>query len=135
MGTVAGRVVARVDDEQLTFLSLSEAIGLPRLPLALEDGKMQTVMLLTLGKERAVFAIDEVVGQQDIVVRTLGPHLKGVAHLAGAAVLDDGRLVPVLNAPELLRAAAPSTRCASAPARSAARASWCATTRSPRASR
>ncbi|KFE64687.1 hybrid sensor histidine kinase/response regulator [Hyalangium minutum] len=110
VGTVAGRVVARVDNEQITFLSLSEAIGLPRLPLALEAGKMQTVMLLTLGKERALYAIDEVVGQQDVVVRTLGPHLKGVAHLAGAAVLDDGRLVPVLNAPELLRAAAPSTR-------------------------
>jgi two-component system chemotaxis sensor kinase CheA len=30
-----------------------------------------------------------------------------VPHLAGASVLDDGRLVPVLNAPELLRAAAP----------------------------
>lgn len=110
VGTVAGRVVVRVESEQLTFLSLSEAIGLPRLPLALDSGKMQPVMLLTLGKDRVVFAIDEVVGQQEIVVRSLGPHLKGVGHLAGAAVLDDGRLVPVLNAPELLRAASPSTR-------------------------
>ncbi|HVG61257.1 MAG TPA: response regulator [Hyalangium sp.] len=110
VGTVAGRVVVRVENDQLTFLSLAEAIGLPRLPLALDTGKMQSVMLLTLGKDRVVFAIDEVVGQQEIVVRGLGPHLKGVAHLAGAAVLDDGRLVPVLNAPELLRAASPSTR-------------------------
>jgi two-component system chemotaxis sensor kinase CheA len=110
VGTVAGRVVVRVENEQLTFLALAEAIGLPRLPLALDNGKMQSVMLLTLGKDRVVFAIDEVVGQQEIVVRSLGPHLKGVGHLAGAAVLDDGRLVPVLNAPELLRAASPSTR-------------------------
>jgi two-component system chemotaxis sensor kinase CheA len=57
-----------------------------------------------------VFAIDEVAGQQEIVVRSLGTHLRTVAHLAGAAVLDDGRLVPVLNAPELLRSASPSTR-------------------------
>jgi two-component system chemotaxis sensor kinase CheA len=110
VGTVAGRVVARVDDEQLVFLTLAEAVGLPRLPLALDNGKAQTVMLLTLGKDRVVFAIDDVAGQQEIVVRSLGPHLKGVAHLAGAAVLDDGRLVPVLNAPELLRAASPTTR-------------------------
>ena len=62
------RVVARVDDEQLIFLSLAEATGLPRLPLALESGKMQTVMLLTLGKDRVVFAIDEVVwrGERDL---------------------------------------------------------------------
>ncbi|MDY7225181.1 hybrid sensor histidine kinase/response regulator [Hyalangium rubrum] len=110
VGTVAGRVVARVDGEQLTFLSLSEAIGLPRLPLALENGRMQPVMLLALGTERVVYAIDEVTGQQEIVVRSLGQHLRAVSHLAGAAVLDDGRLVPVLNAPELLRAASPSTR-------------------------
>jgi two-component system chemotaxis sensor kinase CheA len=110
VGTVAGRVVARVEGEQLTFLSLAEAIGLPRLPLALENGKQQPVMLLALGNERVVFAIDEVAGQQEIVVRSLGQHLRTVAHLAGAAVLDDGRLVPVLNAPELLRSASPSTR-------------------------
>ena len=112
VGTVAGRVVARVDGEQLTFLSLAESIGLPRLPLALDSGKLQTAALLTVGEERVLFAIDEVVGQQEIVVRSLGRHVAGVRHLAGAAVLDDGRVVPVLNATELVRAARPETRSA-----------------------
>jgi two-component system chemotaxis sensor kinase CheA len=39
--------------------------------------------------------------------------VQGVRHLAGAAVLDDGRVVPVLNATELVRAARPETRSAS----------------------
>ncbi|WNG15811.1 response regulator [Cystobacter fuscus] len=106
VGTVAGHVVARVEDEQLPFHALSSSIHMPRLPLAIESGKPQTAMVLALGGVRAVFAIDAVVGQQEIVVRSLGPHLRGVAHLAGAAVLDDGSVVPVLNAPELLRVAA-----------------------------
>ncbi|QDE82370.1 hybrid sensor histidine kinase/response regulator [Myxococcus xanthus] len=110
VGTVAGRVVARLDGEQLTFLSLAEAIGLPRLPLALDSGKVQAAALLTVGEDKVLYAIDEVVGQQEIVVRSLGRHLKGVRHLAGAAVLDDGRVVPVLNAAELVRAARPETR-------------------------
>ncbi|QDE89623.1 hybrid sensor histidine kinase/response regulator [Myxococcus xanthus] len=110
VGTVAGRVVARLDGEQLTFLPLAEAIGLPRLPLALDSGKVQAAALLTVGEDKVLFAIDEVVGQQEIVVRSLGRHLKGVRHLAGAAVLDDGRVVPVLNAAELVRAARPETR-------------------------
>ncbi len=112
VGTVAGRVVARLDGEQLTFLSLAEAIGLPRLPLALDSGKVQAAALLTVGEDKVLFAIDEVVGQQEIVVRSLGRHLRAVRHLAGAAVLDDGRVVPVLNAPELVRAARPETRSA-----------------------
>jgi len=106
VGTVAGHVVARVEDEQLPFHPLSVSLQMPRLPLALESGKPQTAMVLALGGVRAVFAIDAVVGQQEIVVRSLGRHLSHVAHLAGAAVLDDGSVVPVLNAPELLRAAA-----------------------------
>ncbi|ATB27100.1 hybrid sensor histidine kinase/response regulator [Melittangium boletus] len=106
VGTVAGHVVARVEDEQLPFHPLSVSLQMPRLPLALESGKPQTAMVLALGGVRAVFAIDAVVGQQEIVVRSLGRHLRHVAHLAGAAVLDDGSVVPVLNAPELLRAAA-----------------------------
>nr|AAM52214.1 CheA4 [Myxococcus xanthus] len=110
VGTVAGRVVARLDGEQLTFLPLAEAIGLPRLPLALDSGNVQAAALLTVGEDKVLFAIDEVVGQQEIVVRSLGRHLKGVRHLAGAAVLDDGRVVPVLNAAELVRAARPETR-------------------------
>lgn len=117
VGTVAGRVVARLDGQQMAFLPLSEAIGLPRLPLAIDSGKPQPVMLLSMGKERALFAIDDVVGQQEIVVRPLGRHLEEVRHLAGAAVLDDGRVVPVLNAAEMLRAAVPTLRSGSSEAR------------------
>ncbi|MGZ3457178.1 MAG: hybrid sensor histidine kinase/response regulator, partial [Archangium sp.] len=106
VGTVAGHVVASVEGEQLSFHPLSVSIGMPRLPLALESGKPQTALVLSLGGVRAVFAIDAVVGQQEIVVRSLGRHLQSVSHLAGAAVLDDGSVVPVLNAPELLRVAA-----------------------------
>jgi two-component system, chemotaxis family, sensor kinase CheA len=106
VGTVAGHVVACVENEQLPFHALSVSMGMPRLPLAIESGKPQTALVLSLGGVRAVFAIDAVVGQQEIVVRSLGRHLQSVSHLAGAAVLDDGSLVPVLNAPELLRVAA-----------------------------
>lgn len=113
VGTVAGRVVGRLNGQQLPFLSLTESIGMPRLPMALDAGKPQPVMLMSLGNERALFAIDEVVGQQEIVVRSLGRHLQDVRHLAGAAVLDDGRVVPVLNTSELLRSAAPTLRSAS----------------------
>ncbi|AGC44402.1 sensor histidine kinase/response regulator CheA4 [Myxococcus stipitatus DSM 14675] len=117
VGTVAGRVVARVDGSQLTFLSLSEAIGLPRLPLAIDSGRVQMAALVVVGGDKVLYAIDEVVGQQEIVVRSLGKHLQSVRHLAGAAVLDDGRVVPVLNAPELVRAARPETRSSSAEVR------------------
>ena len=110
VGTVAGRVLAQVEGQQLPFHALSESMGLARLPLALDSKKRQPALLLALGAERAVFAVDEVLGQQEIVVRPLGRHVGSVPHLAGATMLDDGRLVPVLNASALLRVSLPGLR-------------------------
>jgi two-component system chemotaxis sensor kinase CheA len=53
-------------------------------------------------------AVDDVVGQQDVVVSSLGSRLARVPHLAGASVLDDGRVVGVLAPAELFRRAQPS---------------------------
>jgi two-component system chemotaxis sensor kinase CheA len=54
-----------------------------------------------------VVAVDEVLGQQELVVTSLGAHAGLLGHLAGASVLDDGRVVGVLNAAELVRRAQP----------------------------
>jgi two-component system chemotaxis sensor kinase CheA len=65
--------------------------------------------VLTLGAQRAVVAVDEVLGQQEVVVGALGSRAARATHLAGASVLDDGRVVGVLNAAEIVRRAQPAT--------------------------
>jgi two-component system chemotaxis sensor kinase CheA len=52
--------------------------------------------------------VDEVVGQEQLVVQPLGDAAAGMPHLAGAAVLDGRQLAPVLAVPELVRAARPT---------------------------
>jgi len=49
--------------------------------------------------------VDEVIGQQQIVVKDLGTHFKNLACLAGSAILGDGRLGLVLDADGLIRLA------------------------------
>jgi two-component system chemotaxis sensor kinase CheA len=53
-------------------------------------------------------AVDSVLGEQELVVAALGRRASRVAHLAGASVLDDGRVVGVLNPAEILRRARPA---------------------------
>ena len=72
------------------------------------------------------------IGQQEVVVSALGARAAQVEHLAGAAVLDDGRLVAVLSAAELVRRAQPV---APAQGRDCGRRSSSPTTRSPPAPR
>ena len=55
------------------------------------------VVVVGLAQERLGIAVDELVGQQDIVVKPLGPQLQGVRGVAGATDLGSRRTVLVLD--------------------------------------
>ncbi|MEX2542360.1 MAG: response regulator, partial [Trueperaceae bacterium] len=57
------------------------------------------------GAERIAFEVDEIIGEQEVLIRPLGPQLARVANVSGATVLGNGRVVPVLNVPDLLLSA------------------------------
>jgi two-component system chemotaxis sensor kinase CheA len=63
------------------------------------------VVLLAAAEKRLAFAVDRVLGVQEILVKPLGPQLSRVRNLAGATVLGDGRVVPILNVSDLFRSA------------------------------
>jgi two-component system chemotaxis sensor kinase CheA len=105
VGTVAGRATVEVGGVQVPFAWLSQLLGLAPGRLA---PKAQPALVLALGTQRAVVAVDEVLGQQEVVVGALGARAARATHLAGASVLDDGRVVGVLNAAELVRRVQPA---------------------------
>jgi two-component system chemotaxis sensor kinase CheA len=106
VGTVAGRPMVKVGDQQLPFAPLAQLLGLP--PGEGRPHRMQPALVVVLGAQRAVVAVDEVLGQQDVVVSSLGSRAAKIAHLAGASVLDDGRVVGVLATAEILRRVQPA---------------------------
>jgi two-component system chemotaxis sensor kinase CheA len=55
------------------------------------------VVVVGLAQERLGVAVDELIGQQDIVVKPLGPALQGVRGVAGATDLGNRRTVLVLD--------------------------------------
>jgi two-component system chemotaxis sensor kinase CheA len=112
VGVVAGRPMARVGGEQLPFAWLGQLLGVRQRPQAAEG---QAAFLVASGLGRVVVGVDEVLGQQELVVSSLG-RVAPVAHYAGATVLDDGRIIPVLNAAEILRLAGATGRDAAAAA-------------------
>jgi two-component system chemotaxis sensor kinase CheA len=115
VGTIAGRAVVTVEGVQVPYTSLAQVLGTGAGPTATET----TVALLvsSVGR-RAAVAVDEVLGEHPMVVAPLGKRMASVRWLAGAAVLDDGRVVSVLSPAELVgahrvqegRAAAPRSR-------------------------
>jgi two-component system chemotaxis sensor kinase CheA len=106
VGTVAGRPTVRVGTSQLPFAPLSLVLG-QTAPAAEARGRLRPALVLSVGGQRVVLGVEEVLGQQEILVSGLGSRLAQVSHLAGAAMLDDGRVVGVLAAAELLRRVQP----------------------------
>ncbi len=55
------------------------------------------VVVVGLAQERLGIAVDDLVGQEDVVVKPLGPHLRGLRGIAGATDLGTRRTVLVLD--------------------------------------
>ncbi|HEX8010857.1 MAG TPA: Hpt domain-containing protein [Casimicrobiaceae bacterium] len=106
------------------------------LPRLLGDGehnpetlRYNAVVLLKSGQNTAAVHIDEMIGNQEVVVKNIGPQLARVSGIAGATVLGTGEVVLIINpvalaqradmeaaAPTLVKTAQPSAAAASAAA-------------------
>jgi chemosensory pili system protein ChpA (sensor histidine kinase/response regulator) len=81
------------------------------------------VLLLRSGIQRIALHVDELIGHQEIVVKSIGPQLARVPGVAGATVLADGSIVLIVNPVQLVlraRVAAERTATLAAPAAAAA---------------
>jgi chemosensory pili system protein ChpA (sensor histidine kinase/response regulator) len=66
------------------------------------------VLLLKSGLQRAAIRVDEIIGNREIVVKTIGPQLARLAGIAGATVLGNGQVVLILNPVQLVHREQPA---------------------------
>jgi chemosensory pili system protein ChpA (sensor histidine kinase/response regulator) len=66
------------------------------------------VLLLKSGVQRAAIRVDEIVGNREVVVKTIGPQLSRLAGIAGATVLGNGQVVLILNPVQLVHREQPA---------------------------
>ncbi len=96
---VEGREVIRRQRRTIPLVRLSEILGV--LP---DPGQSKKVPIATIGYSghRMGFIVDAFVGEQQIVIKPLGRHLRKVDNVAGVTILGAGEVVPILNVPDLM---------------------------------
>ena len=101
--TIEKREVIEVRGQTTPFIRLARVFGLEE-----EKRAVHSVVLVGLAQQRLGLAIDELLGQQDIVTKPLSGRLRGIPGVSGATELGDRRAVLVLDIgalmEELLRA-------------------------------
>ncbi len=89
-----GQATAIFDGRAIRVTELAGLLELPSRP-ALDAWR---VMVNVVSQNRALcLIVDALIGEQEIMIKKLGYPLEQIAHLQGAAVLDSGMLVPILN--------------------------------------
>jgi len=88
----AGRIVW--GDAQLPVRFLGELLGEQDPPLA---QRFSPLLMLRSGDQRLALHVDEVVGNEESVVKDVGPQLARMAGIAGATVTGSGEIVLILN--------------------------------------
>jgi two-component system chemotaxis sensor kinase CheA len=68
------------------------------------DDRLRHVVVATVGDERFGFVVSEVRGRDEVVIKPLGATLRGLAGVAGATVMADGRVALILDLPGLVQA-------------------------------
>lgn len=61
------------------------------------------VLVVSIGNQRAGFVVDQLIGQEEVVIKPLGGMLHGTAGMAGATITGDGRIALILDVPSMLQ--------------------------------
>ncbi len=98
VSTIEGRMAVQIREQFVPLVRLDKVLGLP--PLRDEesmDKKEWLVVIATTLDRRIGFIVDEIVGEEEVFVKSLGKHLGKVKNVSGAIIMPNGEVVVVLD--------------------------------------
>ena len=102
--TVENRETIVLHGEVISLVDLGDVLEMPR-PKPAAAVSHAPVVVLGQNSVRVAFRVDEILGEQEIRVKNLGPQLARVRNIGGASMLGTGQMAPVLNVADLLKSA------------------------------
>ncbi len=102
--TLEGHDTVRYAGHPLTLVRLGDVLQLPRAA-AQHANERIPVVILAAAERRLAFAVDELFGEQEVVIKSLGRQLSRIGGIAGATVMGSGQVVLILNVSDLIKMA------------------------------
>ncbi|MBQ3442468.1 MAG: chemotaxis protein CheA [Selenomonadaceae bacterium] len=98
ISTVQNNEVIVLRGEIIPIIRMEESLMVPHV----KDTKELFVVVVHAGDSKAGIVVDKLIGQQEIVIKTLGNLFMGLKMFSGATVLGDGRVALILDVATML---------------------------------
>ena len=92
--TIEGKNVLRLRDEVLSLVRLSDLFGVKQV---LESGDQTYVVVINVAETKLGIIVDNLIGQEEIVIKSLGNYLAGINGIAGGTIRGDGRVTLIID--------------------------------------
>ncbi|WP_457634796.1 chemotaxis protein CheA [Persephonella sp.] len=83
-------------EEVYLLFSLNELFDMP------DEGEQQFIVIVRVGEKNIAISIDELFGEEEIVIKPLGKLLENVQGIAGATITGDGKVVLIVDTNSLI---------------------------------
>ncbi|MGD0581690.1 MAG: response regulator [Bacteroidales bacterium] len=111
--TVENHETILLDSRIISVAEIGEVLGLPEHKHSGSDRKNRDIeksdkiriIVLSSAEKRIAFKVDDILGEQQVLVKGLGKLLNRVRNISGATILGSGNVVPVLNISDLMKSA------------------------------
>ena len=100
--TVDGKSVLRLRDEVLSIVRLADIF---KVDSVLENTNEVYVVVIGLAEQKMGVIVDYLVGQEEVVIKSLGYYLKGTEGIAGATVRGDGKITMIVDVAAMMEMA------------------------------
>ncbi|MFC9707997.1 chemotaxis protein CheW [Paenibacillus sp. NPDC056933] len=92
---IHGNKMITFRESLIPYLSLSEVFGVPDFNDA--DEQETEIVVIRKGERLAAVAVEEFIGQSEIVLKSMGTYLPSIEGISGATILGDGQVALILD--------------------------------------
>ncbi len=103
--TVESRKTICHKGETIALAPLADVLQLRQNIQKRNDDDQLQLLIMTAAQRKIAFVIDEIIGEQEGIVKDLGQQLQHVNNIAGTTILGNGKVVPILHPSELMDSA------------------------------
>jgi len=100
--TIEGKNVLKLRDEVLSLVRLSDMFGVDEV---FDNGEHAYVVVIGLAESKLGIVVDGLVGQEEIVIKSMGDYLKGIEGIAGATIRGDGGVTLITDVAAMMHLA------------------------------